>query len=124
MPFRPIRRAALVAPLAAALVSLGSVALAADTLSGEIVDLACYMPHPEPGHGSGPGHRKCADTCLKKGLPMGLVTDDQQVWLLLEDHQNPKPYATLKDKAAEHVTIEGTKTPRGGVNGFVVETVK
>jgi hypothetical protein len=41
---------------------------AADSVSGEVVDLACYMAHPSSGAGA--GHRKCADTCLKKGMPM------------------------------------------------------
>ncbi len=95
---------------------------AADTLTGEIIDLACYLPHPETGRG--PGHRKCAETCVKKGLPMGLLTDDKQVYVLLEDHENPKPYAALKEQAAQTVTVEGTKVSGGGTQGFVVEAVK
>jgi len=95
---------------------------ALETLTGEVVDLACYIPHPATSRGT--GHRKCADTCVKKGMPMGLLTDDKQVYLLLEDHDNPKPYAQLKDKAAETVTVEGTKAAQGGVQGFVVEALK
>ena len=95
---------------------------ALETLTGEIVDMACYVPHPATGRGS--GHRKCADTCVKKGMPMGLLTEDKQVYLLLEDHDNPKPYGQLKEKAAETVTVEGTKVAQGGVQGFVVEAVK
>jgi hypothetical protein len=97
-------------------------ARAADTVSGEVVDLACYMPHPQMGQGN--AHRKCADTCVKKGLPMGLLTEDKQVFLLLEDHENPKPYAQLKEKAAEKVTVEGEKVTQGGVQGLVVESLK
>ena len=97
-------------------------ARAADTVSGEVVDLACYMPHPQSGAGA--GHRKCAETCAKKGLPMGLLTSDKQVYLLLEDHENPKGYATVKDKAAEHVTVEGEKITKGGIQAIVAETVK
>jgi hypothetical protein len=97
-------------------------ATAADTITGEVVDLACYIPHPATGKGA--AHRKCADTCLKKGLPIGIVTDDKQVYLMLEDHENPKPYASLKDKAAETVTVEGQKVTQGGVQGFVVGAVK
>ena len=55
---------------------------------------------------------------------MGLLTDDKQVFLLLEDHENPKAYAALKDKAAQSVTVEGTKVSGGGTQGFVVEAVK
>jgi hypothetical protein len=95
---------------------------ALETLTGEVVDMACYVPHPATSRGN--GHRKCADTCLKKGMPMGLVTADKQVYLLLENHDNPKPYAQLKEKAAETVTVEGTKASEGGVQGFVVEALK
>ena len=95
---------------------------ALETLTGEVVDLACYVPHPATSKGN--GHRKCADTCLKKGMPMGLVTADKQVYLLLENHDNPKPYSQLKEKAAETVSVEGTKVNEGGVQGFVVETLK
>ena len=84
--------------------------------------MACYLPHPEMGHGN--SHRKCADTCVKKGLPMGLLTEDKQVYLILEDHENPKAYAQLKDKAAETVTIEGNKVAGGGTQAFVVESIK
>jgi hypothetical protein len=95
---------------------------AADSVTGEVVDLACYLPHPESGRGS--AHRKCAETCIKKGLPVGLLTDDKQVYLLLEDHENPKPYAQVKEKAAEKVTVEGDKVTQGGLQGIVVQAVK
>src|SRR5262245_53367218 len=108
--------------LGVALVALVPPAGAAETLTGEVVDMACYMAHPETGHG--PSHRKCADTCLKKGMPIGLLTDDKKVYLLLEDHENPKPYAQLKEKAAEKVTVEGDKVNEGGVQGLVVGAVK
>jgi hypothetical protein len=115
-------RRILVVVAAGMLAWLVTPARAADTVSGEVVDLACYMPHPQMGQGN--AHRKCADTCVKKGLPMGLLTQDKQVFLLLEDHENPKPYAQLKEKAAEKVTVEGEKVTQGGVQGLVVESLK
>lgn len=92
------------------------------TITGEVADLSCYIAHPETRNTG--SHRKCADTCLKKGLPMGIVTADKQIYLILENHDNPKAYAQLKEKAAETVTIEGTKVGEGGVQGFVVEAIK
>jgi hypothetical protein len=97
-------------------------AAAADSVTGEVVDMSCYIAHPETGRG--PGHKKCAETCVKKGLPMGILTEDKQVYLLLEDHDNPKAYAQLKDKAAQTVTVEGKKVSEGGVQGLVVGGVK
>jgi hypothetical protein len=108
--------------LGCALCRAPATAVAADTVSGEVVDLACYLPHPQTGKGA--SHRKCAETCLKKGLPMGLLTDDNQVYVLLEDHDNPKPYAELKDKAAQRVTVEGEKVAQGGTQGIVVQALK
>lgn len=122
MRIRRSNRMAVIA-LAAAWLALGAVPLhAADTVTGEIVDMACYIPHPETGRGN--SHRKCADTCVKKGLPMGLLTADKQLYLLLENHDNPKPYDELKQKAAQTVTVEGNKVTQGGVQGLVVEAVK
>ena len=107
---------------AGALLASALPASAGDTLTGEIVDMACYVAHPATGRGA--SHRKCADTCLKKGMPMGLLTEDKQLYLLLEDHDNPKPYQQLKEKAAETVTVEGEKKSEGGVQGLVVSDMK
>jgi hypothetical protein len=116
---------ALLRGFAVALLLAGALPVAAaDSVTGEVVDLACYMGHGEPEKMRGPGHRKCADMCLKKGMPIGIVTDDKQVFLALEDHDNPKPYAQLKEKAAERVTVEGNKVSLGGSQGIVVEAVK
>jgi hypothetical protein len=122
-----MRWTAMVMMLASGMLVLGRASTPAaeggtETLTGELVDMACYVVHPATSRGS--GHRKCADTCIKKGMPIGLVTEDKQLYLLLEDHTNPKPYNDLKEKAAETVTVEGTKASQGGVQGFVVEALK
>lgn len=108
--------------LATAALAWSAAPAAAESVTGEVVDMACYMVHPETGHGQ--GHKKCAETCAKKGIPIGILTADKQVFLLLEDHDNPKPYAQLKDKAAETVTIEGNKVAQGGTTAIQVESIK
>jgi hypothetical protein len=107
---------------AVAMVTSAVAARAADSVTGEVIDLACYLAHPATS--TGPSHKKCAQTCAKKGIPMGILTDDKTVYLLLEDHDNPKPYALAKDHAAEKITVEGNKVTQGGLNGIVVEDVK
>jgi hypothetical protein len=107
--------------LAAALAS-SVVPAWAETVTGEVIDMSCYLGHGETGHGA--SHKKCAETCAKKGLPMGLLTDDKQVFVLLEDHDNPKAYATAIGEAAQTITIDGRKVTQGGVNGLLVEDVK
>src|SRR5215475_9454842 len=117
-----MRRRAVILAVAAATMLATPIVRAADTVSGEVVDLSCYLAHPETSHGA--SHKKCAETCAKKGLPMGLLTEDKQVVLLLEDHENPKGYAAALEKAATTVTVEGKKVTQGGMAGIVVESVK
>jgi hypothetical protein len=117
-------RTRLLVALAATGLLLGVPSVRADdTITGEVVDLACYIGHPDES-GRGPSHRKCADVCLKKGMPMGILTDDKQIFLLLEDHDNPKPYEQIRQKAAETVTVEGRKATKGGVQALVVGAMK
>jgi hypothetical protein len=99
----------------------GMTAWAGDKVTGEVIDMSCYLHHPETSTGG--GHRKCAETCAKKGLPMGLLTTDKQVYLLLEDHDNPKAYAAALAKAAQQATVEGDKVSVGGVQAVIVEAV-
>lgn len=103
---------------------LGAVgpARGADTIAGEVVDLSCYLAHPETSTGA--SHRKCAETCGKKGLPMGILTDDKRVLLLLEDHDNPSSYGAAVAKGAQRITVEGRTVTQGGMTGIVVEAVK
>ena len=109
------------AVLAALVATLPGVA-SADSVTGEVVDLSCYLSHPHTSTGA--VHRKCAETCAKKGLPMGVLSEDGTVVLLLEDHANPKAYKDAVGKAAETVTVEGTKVTQGGMAGIVVESVQ
>jgi hypothetical protein len=100
----------------------GAAAHAGDKVTGEVVDLSCYLHHPQTSTGN--SHRKCAETCAKKGLPMGLLTEDKQVFLLLEDHDNPKAYSAAIGKAAQQATVDGDKVNLGGVQGIVVQAVE
>jgi hypothetical protein len=108
--------------VAGVLVLGGMPAWAGEKITGEVIDMSCYLHHPETSTGG--SHRKCAETCAKKGLPMGLLTSDKQVYLLLEDHENPKAYAAALAKAAQQATVEGDKVNVGGVQGIVVETTE
>lgn len=90
------------------------------TVTGELVDLSCFL-----GHGAkGASHKECAATCIKKGLPMGVLTKDGKVYLLLEDHAKAATYASCKEKAAETVTVTGQPATKDGIKGLLVAEVK
>ena len=92
-------------------------------VKGELVDMACFMAH----EGKGKKHAECGKMCVvKNGAPLGLVTPDGKVYLLVEDHSAPKarkPFAQAKEMVAETVTVKGDAYERGGVQAIVVESV-
>ena len=92
------------------------------TMTGEIVDMSCYAAH----EGKGPKHAVCAKECVLGGAPIGLLTADGTVYLLLDNHSKAKakkPYQEARTKVAETVTITGDLYKRGGLPAIVVNKV-
>lgn len=90
------------------------------TVQGEIIDMACYMAKGSKGA----AHKACAQMCAKKGVPIGVLTDGGEVYLLLDDHNNPDPYDAAKKLAGEHAEISGKKFSKQGVASIVVSGAK
>ena len=87
------------------------------TLTGEVVDLACYL-----GDGDrGAKHQQCAQKCIESGLPVGIKTADA-LYLVIGSEHGPanKDLAPL---AAKTVTAEGTLSERDGVHLIAVKKV-
>lgn len=85
-------------------------------VTGELVDLACYMGHG----GSGEKHAKCAGACVAGGAPMGLLTKDGQLYLVVGDHANEKPFVEAKALAGSTAKLTGKAVVKGGVQALVV----
>ena len=89
-------------------------------VQGEIVDMACFMSKGSRGA----SHKSCAQMCAKKGVPIGILTDAGDVFLLLDDHNNPDPYDAAKKLAGDRAEVSGKKFSKPGVTGIVVGGVK
>ena len=77
---------ALGASLALPTLSFGAEAKASgqtQTIKGEVVDMMCYLDHGAKGD----KHKGCAEKCIKAGGPVGLLTADDQLYLVVGDHQ-------------------------------------
>jgi hypothetical protein len=81
------------------------------TVTGEVLDLACYTDHGAHGE----KHADCAKMCISSGLPVGIKSDsDGKVYLVIGEH---KPMnAELADYAAKTVTLKGKLVSRDGIN--------
>jgi hypothetical protein len=90
------------------------------TVKGEVVDLACYLSKGSKGK----RHKTCAELCAKKGLPLGVLTESGDVYLLIEDHDNPAPYDTVKGFAGEQAEVTGKKFTKGGIQSILISGAK
>ena len=79
------------------------------SVTGEIVDMMCYVDHNAVGesHGS-----SCGAKCIKNGGPVGIV-ENGKAYLVVGEH---KP---MNDQLAEYcgktVTLKGKLADRGGI---------
>src|SRR5258706_4783143 len=71
------------------------------TVTGEVVDAACYIIHA----GSGPGHKACATDCAHKGVPLAILNDSDSTFYFPSDGN-----VKLMDMIAERVTVTGKVT--------------
>ena len=108
---------AVVLASAAAALAHGDEAGASRTITGEVVDLACYL-----GHGAaGASHQACAQKCIASGLPVGIKSGDT-VYLAV-DSEHGSANAALAPLAGRSVTAEGTVSERDGLHLIAIKRV-
>mgnify|MGYP000293312476 CR=1 FL=1 len=90
------------------------------SLEGEIVDLSCYLS----GGKKGRVHKTCAQRCAERGLPIGILTTDNKVYLLLEDHSDEQPYEDAKKLAGVQAKIKGKQFTERGLASVVLTHVE
>jgi hypothetical protein len=99
-----------IAPLALAHDEHGkSDAAAEKTVTGEIVDMMCYVDHNAIGESHG---QSCGAKCIKNGGPVGIV-ENGKAYLVVGEH---KPMNDeLADSCGKTITLKGKLAERGGV---------
>lgn len=117
-----VYRALWMASFAVALLVYSSSTKAQEqvTVKGEILDLTCYLSKGSKGD----RHKTCAKMCAKKGLPVGVLTDDGKVFLLIEDHDDPDPYDAVKELAGGRAEITGKRYSKDGMESIMVGGAK
>lgn len=99
------------------------------TITGEILDMGCYLSRGLRGD----LHRDCAMKCIAAGVPMGLATADSTIYLLTQNHDRamdprsftpPDPYQVCKQNAANQMTVTGLLWERDGIKEFEVKAAK
>jgi len=87
----------------------GSDTAASKEVTGEVVDMMCYVDHNAVGEKHG---QSCGVMCIKNGGPVGIVSDGK-AYLVVGEH---KP---INDQLAEYcgknITVKGKVAERGGI---------
>ena len=104
---------AFAAGLAAAPLALAEEPAKADAgskeITGEVVDMMCYVDH----NAMGAKHADCGEKCIKNGGPVGIVSDGK-AYLVVGAH---KPMNDeLAPLAGKTVTLRGKLANNGGVS--------
>jgi len=97
------------APLAIAQEHEHSSDAASKEVTGEVVDLMCYVDHNAVGEKHG---QSCGAKCIRSGGPVGIVSEGK-AYLVVGEH---KPINDqLADYCGTNVTVKGKLAERGGV---------
>ena len=89
------------------------------TITGEVVDMGCWLGHAARGE----KHISCATKCLNQGMPMGLLTSNGTLYLVTLDHDNGDPYNNMKGMAGKDVTVTGELLTRSGMKAIEASQV-
>lgn len=83
-------------------------ASASKEVTGEIVDLMCYIDHSATGE----KHAACGSKCIKGGGPVGIV-ENGKAYLVVGEHQPINDQ--LADSCGKTITLKGKLAERGGM---------
>jgi hypothetical protein len=95
------------------------------TITGEVIDVSCYLQLGKRGE----KHIPCGTKCLMNGQPIGLVDDAGVVYVLFAEQHDPRRDGTMDLKAtfipllAKRVTVTGMLTEQKDAKGLFVHAV-
>ena len=95
-----------------------------ETVSGEIVDLSCYLQLGKHGE----KHVACGKKCINSGEPIGLVAKNGDIFMLMAEEHDPRrdgQTTGFRKAAAEHIghimEVTGTLSQYGGYHAMYVQ---
>ena len=93
------------------------------TRVGEIVDFSCYIQLGKHGE----KHRSCGQKCVQNGQPIGLLTQDGSLYMLMPEEHDPRrdggvdAKASASDHMGHIVEVHGTEASVGGYRAIYVQ---
>lgn len=98
----------------------GTAETGAKTLTGEVVDVLCYLSHGKEGLGK--GHASCGKKCILGGLPVAIKVGDQLYLASMADHTAANQ--NLAQWVGEQVTVTGKVMEQDGQRLIAISQVE
>jgi len=93
------------------------------TITGQVVDYECCSK--SKGTMLGGDHQECAETCLKNGLPIGILTKDKKLYVAVSSQMmSSKHRDLLTPLVNKQVKVTGKVSNFGGSPSIAVESVE
>ena len=92
-------------------------------VTGEVIDTWCYIS--EIMFAEGTAHHQCAIWCAAGGIPVGVLGDDGEVYMVLkvgDDTTNVANPAILEIQT-HRVSVDGDLYRRDGINYLMIDQV-
>ena len=94
------------------------------TVTGEIIDISCYLQLGKHGE----KHVACGKKCLEAGQPIGLLAKDGTVYMLMEEEHDPRrdgQTGGFRKAATNHLghimEVSGTESTVRGYRAIYVQ---
>lgn len=93
------------------------------TLTGEVLDLSCYLQMGKRGE----SHRACGALCVANGEPAGLLTKEGKVYMLVAEQHHPRRDGQvtlakeMSAKMGDTITVSGMLMTHGTIPTLFIE---
>ncbi len=93
------------------------------TLTGEVVDLSCYLQLGKKGD----AHKACGAKCVTAGEPAGLLTKEGKVYMLMAEQHHPRRDGQVSidkemaEQMGQTITVSGMLVKNGGIPTVYIE---
>ncbi|MEO0327047.1 MAG: hypothetical protein AAF217_00475 [Pseudomonadota bacterium] len=96
-------------------------------IKGEVIDTWCYFSGVMGGEDAvvGSAHHTCALWCAAGGIPVGVLTDDGDVYMVLKlEGEDPQVQSdAIMEIQSDVISAKGIHHVRDGINYLIVEKI-
>jgi hypothetical protein len=89
------------------------------TISGEVIDITCYLRHD----GSGQGHAQCALDCANMGMPVGILENKTNKIYLIVPTDHGSPQEPVLSFFGKQVKVDAVIYQRGGLSSLEIQDI-